>query len=74
MPNSNRESGYYWVKIVRDTKAAWIIAEYSTESKFWTITGSDYAFLDGEFLEIYESKLLDPADRLQSVMEARKNV
>lgn len=53
-----RESGYYWVKIIPTSK--YKIAEYDHVFDVWYITGNDCVFRDHYFKQINEEKIKLP--------------
>lgn len=52
-----RRTGYYWVKI---SAVKWSIAFYSFGFDNWTICGDEKLLNDSDFIEINETRILNP--------------
>lgn len=56
----DRQEGYYWVKLNRDSKHE--IGRYVSEFKMWYLTATEWNFKDSDFEHINEVRIKQPGE------------
>ena len=55
-----RQEGYYWVKLNRDSKHE--IGRYNSEFRYWSLTGTDGFWKTTDFEHINENRIKQPGE------------
>ena len=57
-----RQEGYYWVKLNRDSKPE--VGRYVSEFKHWYLTGTEWLFKDSDIYFVKEEQIISMKNQL----------